>query len=100
MLCPLVFGIVCFTLHSLKWDVHREHQIDVLALDPEDCQKDADCVWYRRVKLTNELVALENYRGGGFVSPIVRYRGDTFYKARSSRVIISQGVEMEPRELL
>ena len=83
-LCPLVFGIIYLTLRSQKRNIHRQHQISALFLDPENCQKNADCVRYRGIELGNELLAPEEYRGRGAFSPIVRYRSDTFHRARCS----------------
>ena len=86
MLCPVVFGIVCFILHTPEWDVHGQYQIDILALDSEDCQKNMDYVRYQGVELANELVTMEDYWRGGVVSLgfRYRYRGDPFYRAGCS----------------
>jgi hypothetical protein len=96
--CSFAFSIVYATLGSFKRNVHRQHQIDILRLDPEDCQKDVYCVRYSGVELGNELDAFEDYRGRSFVSPVVQYLGDAFYGARCSRVIMSQRIEMKPRD--
>lgn len=74
----------------MSWNVHGHHQIDILALDPEDCQEDGDFVGY-------ELDAFEDRWGRGFAPPVVRRFGDTFYRAKDGFIIVSQGVEMEPR---
>lgn len=64
--------------------VHGQYQIDILALDPEDCQKDVDFVLCCRVELVDKLDAFEDRRGRSVASPIVPCFGDTFYRAGSS----------------
>jgi len=94
-----VFCIDHFTLRS-SWNIHRQYQIDVLASDPENGQKNVDFDRRRGIELANKLVAPEDHRGGGFVPPIVLHRGDTFHRAARSFVIVGQGLEMEPVEPL
>lgn len=82
--CSFVSSTVCATLRSFKRNVHRQHQINILGLDPEDRQKDVYRVRCSGVKLGNELGAFEDYRSRSFVSPVVQYLGDAFYGARRS----------------
>ena len=88
----LAFGVGYFAFRSpgLKRNVHSQYQIDILARDPENRQKNLYFVRHRGIELADELVALEDYRGGSVVSAVVPYRGYAFHMASGSRVIVGQ----------